>query len=97
MKRISLIVIAAAGLSGCDFEAPADKRGREYADLRLQMTKEVAANCVKAGGIPSFSGWDGSIKDCKMLSLNSATLPGVLLESQVCTARTCVTVKDVRP
>ena len=107
MKKILLIAVAAAGLcAGCqnkEYEDRVRAQNKYYDDHYPQyQTKNCVTEHLNEMEGKSIQRWDATLyaavaKECNMLFLNSAVLPGVLLESQVCTARTCVTVKDVRP
>lgn len=107
MNKILLIAIVAAGLSaGCQSKEQVDwvqKQNEYYQDHYPQyQTKNCITEHLNEMEGKSVQRWDAALynsvaKECNMLFLNSAVLPGVLLESQVCTAQTCVTVKDMRP
>lgn len=107
MKRILLIAIAAAGLAaGCQSKEQAEAEQMQnkyyvdhYPQYKVKACIEGSLNEMEGKSVQRWDAalYDSVAKECNMLFLNSAVLPGVLLESQVCTARTCVTVKDTRP
>ena len=107
MNKLILIAVAAVGLSAC-----VSKEVKEYQAMENRYsTTHYAAyrtkDCIdqhlsSMADADHVQKWDAALydsvaKECNMLFLNSAVLPGLFIESTVCTARTCVTVKDVRP
>lgn len=34
-------------------------------ELRVEAMRRGVENCLRRGGIPVFSGWDGSLRECR--------------------------------
>ena len=61
MKTLIVLVIVLFTLMACQ-QSEAEK---EYSKNIWQRNQQSVDACIKAGGIPIYSIWDGRLKDCK--------------------------------
>ncbi len=59
--KIFILTLIVFLIYGCG-ESVSEKEGREYNQWKEKQQIEA---CIKAGGIPMFSSWNGMMRDCK--------------------------------
>ena len=70
MKKLILITLLLIPilLTGCSnvepvcLETVTVEENKYYSDAEIRVM--AVDNCIKKGGIPEISGWDGSVRDC---------------------------------
>jgi len=63
--RTFIILLIFVVLIGCDAIQKRSKAEQDYDDRIIKQRQQAIDACIKAGGIPFHSAWDGRMIDCK--------------------------------